>query len=131
MTSMPTWYLLKGHAGNRGDRSALGSGWGSRNGTGGWARRWRAYPAALTLRTVALGLGCLLGQLLLPLRTSPKEDVVDKGVLQKGQEHKDEAAHEVHVNGFDVGDFGQRLPKVRVDGGHGQHGRDPCQRNRR
>lgn len=104
---------------------------GSAISTTGWSRQWRAYPVAFALRTVILGLGCLFCKLLLPLRASSKENVVDKGILQKGQKHKDKAAHEVHVNGFDVGDFGQRLPKVRVDGRHGQDGRDPYKRNGR
>lgn len=88
-------------------------------------RPWRAYPVAFALGAVILGFGCLLCKLLLPLGTSSKENVVDKGILQKGQEYKDEAAHQVHVDGFDVGDFGQSLPKVSVDGCHGEHGGDP------
>ena len=52
-------------------------------------------------------------------------DVVDKLDQIFNGAHKIMAIHEVHVNGFDVGDFGQRLPKVRVDGCHGQHGGNP------
>ena len=102
--------------------------WGWESGKGrGWAGRGGvAYPVAVTLRAVILRLGVLFRKLLLPLRASSKENVIDEGILQQGQKHKDKAAHEVHVNGFDVGDFGQRLPKVRVDGCHGQHGGDPC-----
>lgn len=91
----------------------------------------RPYPVGFILGTVVFGLGCLLCQLLLPLRTSSKEDVVDKGILQKGQEHKDKAAHEVHVNGFDVGNFRQCLPQVCVNGGHCQDGCDSCMKTRR
>lgn len=105
---------------------SLGAGWGRRAGSG--AAQGRAYPVAFALRAVILGLGRLFCQLLLPLRASPEEDVVDQGVLQQGQEHEHEAAHEVHVDGFDVGDLGQRLPQVRVDGGHGQDGGDAYER---
>lgn len=106
-------------------------GWVCGRHDGEWSGWWRAYPVAFTLGTVILCLGCLFCKLLLPLRASSKENVVDEGILQKGQKHEDKAAHEVHVNGFDVGDFGQRLPKVCVDGCHRQHGRDPYKRSRR
>lgn len=72
----------------------------------GVPRQWRAYPVDFTLGPIILGLGCLLRKLLLPLGTSSKENIVDKGILQKCQEYKDEATHQVHIDGFDVGDFG-------------------------
>lgn len=76
---------------------------------------------------------CLLRpfcQLFLHLRTSAKEDVVDKGIFQQSQEDEHEAAHQVHVYGFDVGDFGQRLPQMGVDGCHGQHSGDPWKKKK-
>lgn len=58
---------------------------------------------------VVIRLLYLLSQFLLHLRTSPEEDVVDEGVFQQSQEDEHEAAHQVHVYGFDVGDLGQSL----------------------
>lgn len=55
-----------------------------------------------------------------------EENVVDEGIFQERQEHKDKAAHEIDVNGFDIGNFGQGFPKVRVDGRHGEDCGDPC-----
>ena len=49
----------------------------------GVSTQWRAYPVDFTLRTIILGLGRLLRKLLLPLGNSPKENLVDKGLLQK------------------------------------------------
>lgn len=60
------------------------------------------------------------------MRTSAEEDVVDKGVLEQRQEDEDEAAHQVDVDGLDVGDLGQGFPQVGVDGGHCQHSGDTC-----
>lgn len=73
---------------------------------------------------LVVGGGGFFRRLLLPLRSSPEEDVIDEGVFQQGQEHEDEAAHQVHVYGFHVGDLGKGLSQVRVNGGHGQHGGD-------
>lgn len=71
----------------------------------------------------------LLCQFLLHLRTSSKKDVVDESIFQKSQEDKDKAAHQVHVYGFDVGDLGQSLSQVCVDGCHGQDSGDACEVN--
>ena len=57
----------------------------------------------------------------LPLRTSSEEDVVYQRVLQQSHEDEDEAAHEVHVNGLHVGDFGEGFSQVGVNGSHGEH----------
>lgn len=38
--------------------------------------------------------------------TSAEEDVVDESVLQQRQEDKEEAAHQIDVDGLDVGDLG-------------------------
>lgn len=70
-----------------------------------------------------------LSQFLLHLRPSSKEDVVDKGIFQQSQEDEHKAAHQVHVDGFDVGDLGQRLSEVRVDGCHCEHSGDPWKGN--
>ena len=84
------------------------------------------YPCSVILgRLLVIGLLCLLRKLLLHLRTPAEEDVVDEGVFQQCQEDHDEAAHQVHVDSFDVGDLGQGLSQVGVDGGHGQHRGDP------
>ena len=72
-------------------------------------------------RLLVVRCGDLLCRLLLPLGPAAEEDVVDQGVLQQGEEHEDEAAHQVHVDGLDVGDLGQGLPQVGVDGCHGEH----------
>lgn len=56
---------------------------------------------------------------LLLTRATPKEDVVDKCIFQECQEHEDEAAHEIDIDGFDVGDLGEGLTQMGVDGGHG------------
>lgn len=58
---------------------------------------------------VIICLLCLLSQFLLHLRTSPEEDVVDKGIFEQSQEDEHKAAHQVHIYSFDVGDFGQSL----------------------
>lgn len=71
----------------------------------------------------------LLCQFLLHLRTSSKKDVVDKSIFQKSQEDKDKAAHQVHVYSFDVGDLGQSLSQVCVDGCHGQDSGDAWEVN--
>lgn len=70
-------------------------------------------------------LQCLLSQFLLHLRPSSKEDVVHKSVFQQSQEDKDEAAHQVHVYSFDIGDLRQRFSQVGVDGCHCKHSGDP------
>lgn len=76
-------------------------------------------------------VGCcrLLSCFLLTLGAPPKEDVVDQRVLQQGQEDEDKAAHEVHVDGLDVGNFGEGLSQVGVDGSHGEHSGDTWSRN--
>lgn len=66
----------------------------------------------------------LLGCFLLALRAPAEEDVVDQSVLEQGQEDKDKAAHKVHVDGLHVGNFGEGLSEVGVDGSHGEHGGD-------
>lgn len=76
---------------------------------------------------LVVGLADALALLLLLPRPPPEEDVVDKSVLQEGQEHEDEAAHEININSFDVGDLGESLPQVGVDGCHGKHRGDPCE----
>lgn len=70
-------------------------------------------------------LGQVLGLLLLQVRASAEEDVVDEGVLQQRQEHEHEAAHQVDVDGLHVRDLGQCLAQMGVDGGHSQHSSDP------
>lgn len=76
---------------------------------------------------LVVGLADALALLLLLPGPSPEEDVVDKSVLQECQEHEDEAAHEINIDGLDVGDLGECLPQVGVDGGHGEHRGDPCE----
>lgn len=71
-----------------------------------------------------VGLSSLLGSPFLTLRSSSEEDIVHQCVLQQGHEDKDEAAHEVHVNGLDIGDFGEGFSQVGVDGSHGEHRSD-------
>lgn len=71
----------------------------------------------------------LFCQFLLHLRTSSKKDVVDKSVFQKSQEDKDKAAHQVHVYSFDVGNLGQSLSQMCVDGCHGQDSGDAFEGN--
>ena len=80
-----------------------------------------SHPGHVKLLPVVVGLLGLLSQLLLHLGPAAKEDVVDEGVLQQREEDHDEAAHQVHVDGLDVGDLGERLPQVGVDGRHGEH----------
>lgn len=76
---------------------------------------------------LVVGLADALALLLLLPRPSPKEYVVDKSIFQECQEHEDEAAHEININSLDIGDLGQSLPQVGVDGCHGQHRGDPCE----
>lgn len=87
-------------------------------------------PQALLLvsRPLVVGFVQPLVDLLLLLGPAAEEDVVDEGVLQQCQEHEDEAAHEVDVDGFHVGDLWEGLPQVRVDGCHGEHRRNTCGR---
>lgn len=83
----------------------------------------------LLLISVLLLIGCLVETLALFLLlpgAPAKENVVNEGIFQERQEHKNKAAHEIDVDGFDVGDFGQSFPKVRVDGRHGEDCGDPC-----
>lgn len=84
------------------------------------------YLVGLIFGALVVGLLRLLGQLLLHLWPAAKENVVDEGVLEQGEEDKHEAAHQVHVDGFDIGDFGERLTQMRVDGSHGEHSRNAC-----
>lgn len=85
----------------------------------------RTYLVGVGSQLLVIGGGCFLGRLLLSLGALAEEDVVDEGVLQQGQEDKDKAPHQVHVNSLHVGDLGERLSQVGVDGGHGQHRGDP------
>jgi len=75
----------------------------------------------LVSRTLVVDLVDAFVDLLLLLRPAAEEHVVDEGVLQQRQEYEHEAAHEVDVDGFHVRDLGERLPKVGVDGRHGEH----------
>lgn len=75
---------------------------------------------------LVVGLADALALLLLLPGPPPKEDVVDKSILQECQEHEDKAAHEINIDSLDVGDLGEGLPQVGVDGCHGQHRGDPC-----
>lgn len=68
-----------------------------------------------------VGCSYFLSCPFLTLRAPSKKDVVYQGVLQQSQEDKDKAAHEVHVYGLDIGNFGQGFPQVGVDGCHGEH----------
>lgn len=72
-----------------------------------------------------------LVDLLLLLGSSSEEHVVDEGIFKKGQEHKNEAAHEVDINGFNVGDLWEGLPQVGVNGGHCEYSSDPCAKQNR
>lgn len=63
---------------------------------------------------------------LLLLGSSSEKHVVDEGIFEKGQEHENEAAHEVDVNGFHVGDLWEGLPQVGVNGRHSEYRGDPC-----
>lgn len=58
---------------------------------------------------------------LLALRAPSEEDVVDQSILEQGQEDKDEAAHQVNVDGFDIWDLWECLSQVGVDCGHSQY----------
>lgn len=88
-----------------------------------------SYLRSVEFFSVVNRLLRLLCQFLLHLRTSSKKDVVDKSIFQKSQEDKDKAAHQVHVYSFDVGDLGQSLSQVCVDGCHGQDSGDACEVN--
>lgn len=82
----------------------------------------KTYPIGVIFgRPLVVGLLGFLCQLLLHLWSTAEEDVVDEGILQQGQEDHDEAAHQVHVDGLDVRDLGERLSQMGVDGGHGQN----------
>ncbi len=87
---------------------------------------WKArqYLVGVGPEFLIVGRGGFFRRSLLPLRSSPKENVIDKGILQQSQEHKDKAAHQVHVYGFHIGNLGKGLSQVSVNGGHGQHGGD-------
>lgn len=62
---------------------------------------------------------------LLLLGSSSEKHIVDKGIFKKGQEHENEAAHEVDINGFNVGDLWEGLPQVGVNGRHSEYRCDP------
>lgn len=68
-----------------------------------------------------VGCSYLLSCLFLTLGATSKEDVVYQCVLQQSQENKDEAPHEVHVYGLDIGNFGEGFSQVGVNGSHGEH----------
>lgn len=89
---------------------------------------FQTYFVGIHSHLFIVGCGGFLRRSLLPLRSPAEEDVVDQRVLQQSQEDEDEAAHQVHVDGFDVGNLRKSLPQMRVDGGHGQHGGDACGR---
>lgn len=72
-----------------------------------------------------------LVDLLLLLWPSSEKHVVDEGIFQKGQEHEYEAAHEVDVDGFHVGDLWEGLPQVGVNGGHSEDRGDPCNKEKK
>lgn len=86
-----------------------------------------SHPLLLVAVALVVGLADALTLLLLLPGPSPEEYVVDKSVFQECQEHEDEAAHEININSLDVGDLGESLPQVGVDGCHGKHRGDPCQ----
>lgn len=65
---------------------------------------------------------CLLSCFFLTLWTLTKEDVVHQCILQQGQEDKHKAAHQVHVYGLDIWDFGEGFSQVGVNGCHGKDG---------
>lgn len=58
---------------------------------------------------------------LLLLGSPAKEHVVYEGIFEQGQEHKHKTAHEVDVDGFHIRDLWEGLPKVGVNGCHGEH----------
>lgn len=68
-----------------------------------------------------VGYSCLLSCPFLSLWAPAKENIVDKCVFQQSQKDEDEAAHEVHIYGLDVWDFGKGFSQVGVDGCHGEH----------
>lgn len=67
---------------------------------------------------------------LLLLGSSSEKHVVDEGIFEKGQEHENEAAHEVDINGFHIGDLWEGLPQVGVNGCHSEYRGDPCKKTR-
>lgn len=69
--------------------------------------------------------------LLLLLRTSAKEHVIDKRILQECQKDKDKAAHEVDIDGFHIWDLWKCLPQVGVDGCHGEHRSNTLRKTKR
>lgn len=85
-----------------------------------------SHPLLLITVALVIGLADPFALFLLLPRASPKEYVVDKGILQECQEHKDKAAHEVHINSLDVGDLGESLSQMSVDGSHCKYSGDPC-----
>ena len=83
------------------------------------------YPGPIKFVPFTVCFESLLSEFFLHLRASSKEDVVDECILQQCQEYKDEAAHQVHVYSFDVGNLWKGLPQMSVNGGHREHGGDP------
>lgn len=75
---------------------------------------------------LVIGLADPFTLFLLLARASPKEYVVDKSILQERQEHEDKAAHEIHINSLDIGDLGESLSQMSVDGSHCKYSGDPC-----
>lgn len=67
---------------------------------------------------------------LLLLGSSSEKHVVDEGIFEKGQEHENEAAHEVDIDGFHIGDLWEGLPQVGVNGCHSEYRGDPCKKTR-
>lgn len=88
------------------------------------------FSQALVLIAWALVVSLVqtLVDFLLLLGSSSEKHVVDEGIFEKGQEHENEAAHEVDVNGFHIGDLWEGLPQVGVDGCHSEYRSDPCEK---
>lgn len=87
----------------------------------GQAKLLDSYLVWIHSHLFIVGRSSLLRCFFLTLRAPAKEDVVDQGILKQSQENKDEAAHEVHIYGLDIWDFGEGFSQVSVNGSHGQH----------
>lgn len=78
-------------------------------------------PLLLVSHALVVAFADPLAQLLLLRRAAAEEHVVHEGILEQGQEHEHETAHEVDVDGFHVWDLRESLPEVGVNGCHGEH----------
>lgn len=78
-------------------------------------------PLLLVSHALVVGFADPLAELLLLRGAAAEEHVVYKGILEQGQEHEHETAHEVDVDGFHVWNLWESLPKVGVNGCHGEH----------